>query len=103
MNKTLLLVIGLTLGACASTKKYDYICSGIDDYEETTVDTTIVWDDVRVSVIEVLYPNGHTIVLKIPNYDTKQLHLNDLENGTYTIKFQSEYDIFFVKTIIINN
>ena len=51
MNKTLLLVIGLTLGACASTKKYDHICSGIDDYEETTVDTTIVWDDVRVYVI----------------------------------------------------
>jgi|688.fasta_scaffold57133_5 uncharacterized protein YceK len=100
MNKTLLLVIGLTLGACASTKKTD--CDAYGYNSRTYADTTIIWEDSRVSYIGVSSPSGLTIP-KIPVHDSKQLHLNDLENGTYTITFKSENDILFTKTFTVNN
>jgi hypothetical protein len=100
MNKTFLLVIGLTLGACASTKKTD--CDAYGYNNRTYTDTTIVWEDGRVSHIGVSSPNG-LVIPKIPVYDSKQIHLNDLVDGIYTITFKSENDVLFTKTFTVNN
>ena len=104
MNKNkisiVLLFSGLFFGSCKTSKNADCDAYGYNDIKSK--DTTIVWDDYRVSYIGVSYPNGLEMP-KIPVNKSNKLHINDLVSGTYKITFESDTEILFTKTINVSN
>ena len=101
MNKIILLSIGLFLVSCATSKK-KVDCDAYGMVENNNSDTTITWNDNRVSHIDVSCPDGITIP-QIPVNNSNQLHLNDLNYGEYTITFKCVDTVLYSRTINIVN
>ncbi len=63
-------------------------------------DATIKWYDDRIDFIEITSENGQ-FMPSIPVLDAKSLHLHDLLDGTYLIKFKSEGEVLYYKEITV--
>lgn len=67
----------------------------------STGKATITWSDSRIEFIEIVTSNGQ-FMPTIPVDSAKSLHMNDLMNGTYTLKFMSGGVALYTKTIVVD-
>ena len=58
--------------------------------------TTIVWNDDRFDEVEV-YKESTLFMPSMPIFEAKEMHLNDLEDGTYFINFKKNNQIIATK------
>ena len=58
--------------------------------------TTIIWNDTRFDEVEV-YKESNLFMPSIPIFDAKEMHLNDLEDGTYYVNFKKNNQILVIK------
>lgn len=63
---------------------------------------TVAWNDNRIDEIEILTSNG-IFMPSIPVFDSKQIHLNGLEDGIYYLNFKSKGQILQTKPITVEN
>jgi hypothetical protein len=63
---------------------------------------TVAWNDDRIDEIEILTSNG-IFMPSIPVFDSKQIHLNGLEDGIYYLNFKSKGQILHTKLITVEN
>ncbi|MFM7637019.1 MAG: T9SS type A sorting domain-containing protein [Crocinitomicaceae bacterium] len=63
---------------------------------------TVAWNDNRIDEIEILTSKG-ILMPTIPVFDSKQIHLNGLEDGTYYLNFKSKGQILQTKLITVEN
>ena len=58
--------------------------------------TTIIWNDTRFDEVEV-YKESNLFMPSTPIFDAKEMHLNDLEDGTYYVNFKKNNQILVTK------
>lgn len=70
--------------------------------ENASHTVTVSWNDESYETIEIVL-NNTTYMPEIPTSGAKQLHLNNLEDGEYIIKFRGENEVLATKTVTIEN
>jgi hypothetical protein len=58
--------------------------------------TTIIWNDTRFDEVEV-YKESNLFMPSMPIFEAKEMHLNDLEDGTYYVNFKKNNQILVTK------
>ena len=58
--------------------------------------TTIIWNDTRFDEVEV-YKENNLFLPSMPILEAKEMHLNDLEEGTYYVNFKKNNQILATK------
>jgi hypothetical protein len=58
--------------------------------------TTIIWNDSRFDEVEV-YKENNLFMPSTPIFEAKEMHLNDLEDGTYYVNFKKNNQILATK------
>ena len=63
-------------------------------------DATVKWYDQAIDYIEIV-SNNNQVMPSIPVLDADALHLHDLSNGVYLIRFKANGKVLYTKEITV--